>query len=139
MRCVVGVSPAAQSACQQKTRRDRSITASPQELKVLRGTKRVCQACATPYYDLARSPIVCPSCGAHHVPAAPAPAATVKRADRTSWRDRRYQRPAPEAQADSDPQAEPDDAADAASTEGEDAPAPNDDVVLDEETDEPDN
>jgi uncharacterized protein (TIGR02300 family) len=28
------------------------------------GTKRVCQSCGARFYDLARSPIVCPSCGA---------------------------------------------------------------------------
>ena len=28
-----------------------------------RGTKRVCQSCPARFYDLGRSPIVCPSCG----------------------------------------------------------------------------
>ena len=28
------------------------------------GTKRVCQSCGARFYDLGRSPIVCPSCGA---------------------------------------------------------------------------
>ena len=28
------------------------------------GTKRVCQSCGARFYDLARTPIVCPSCGA---------------------------------------------------------------------------
>lgn len=28
------------------------------------GTKRVCQSCGSRFYDLGRSPIVCPSCGA---------------------------------------------------------------------------
>jgi len=27
------------------------------------GTKRICQSCATKFYDLAKSPIVCPACG----------------------------------------------------------------------------
>ncbi len=27
------------------------------------GTKRVCQSCAARFYDLGRSPIVCPNCG----------------------------------------------------------------------------
>lgn len=30
--------------------------------KPVRGTKRVCEACSRPFYDLARSPIVCPYC-----------------------------------------------------------------------------
>ena len=32
--------------------------------KAARGTKRTCQACETRFYDLNRSPITCPSCGA---------------------------------------------------------------------------
>lgn len=26
------------------------------------GTKRICQSCSTPFYDLQRDPIVCPKC-----------------------------------------------------------------------------
>src|SRR3954454_16880203 len=33
-----------------------------------RGHKRRCTACAAPFYDLHRSPIVCPKCGVTHVP-----------------------------------------------------------------------
>jgi uncharacterized protein (TIGR02300 family) len=32
--------------------------------KSARGMKRTCQACETRFYDLNRSPITCPSCGA---------------------------------------------------------------------------
>lgn len=28
------------------------------------GTKRICQSCNAPFYDLKRDPIVCPKCGA---------------------------------------------------------------------------
>lgn len=28
------------------------------------GTKRICQSCGTPFYDLRRDPIVCPKCEA---------------------------------------------------------------------------
>ena len=28
------------------------------------GTKRICQSCSAPFYDLRRDPIVCPKCGA---------------------------------------------------------------------------
>jgi len=28
------------------------------------GTKRICQSCATKFYDFGRTPIVCPKCGA---------------------------------------------------------------------------
>ena len=34
------------------------------------GTKRVCQACGNKFYDLLRSPIVCPSCGVEFDPEA---------------------------------------------------------------------
>jgi uncharacterized protein (TIGR02300 family) len=32
--------------------------------KPARGIKRVCQSCGTRFYDLGRTPIVCPSCQA---------------------------------------------------------------------------
>lgn len=35
-----------------------------------RGSKRKCQACGAPYYDLNRTPIVCPKCGAVYEPMA---------------------------------------------------------------------
>lgn len=39
---------------------------SPQpEASTSRGTKRHCLNCTLPFYDLARSPIVCPNCGEH--------------------------------------------------------------------------
>ncbi len=34
------------------------------------GTKRTCHACAARFYDLHRSPIVCPKCGIAHDPQA---------------------------------------------------------------------
>ena len=34
------------------------------------GTKRICQGCATKFYDLLKSPIICPSCGAQFDPEA---------------------------------------------------------------------
>ena len=34
------------------------------------GTKRVCQACGNKFYDLLRSPIVCPACGVEFDPEA---------------------------------------------------------------------
>ena len=34
------------------------------------GTKRVCQTCATKFYDLHRDPILCPKCGATFILAA---------------------------------------------------------------------
>lgn len=32
------------------------------------GTKRLCQSCATKFYDFGRSPIVCPKCGSEFDP-----------------------------------------------------------------------
>ena len=35
--------------------------------KETRGTKRLCESCGAKFYDLARSPIICPACGAEFV------------------------------------------------------------------------
>ncbi len=37
------------------------------------GSKRVCVSCATRFYDLARTPPVCPKCGAEQPPEVPRP------------------------------------------------------------------
>jgi uncharacterized protein (TIGR02300 family) len=106
-------------------------------MKALRGTKRVCHACAARFYDLARDPIVCPSCGGHYVsdalPMAPEAGARAARSvGKTGWRGRSFKLPDPE----------PDVAPEIASAEdaNEEAPMParNDDIVLDEEPDEAD-
>jgi uncharacterized protein (TIGR02300 family) len=106
-------------------------------MKALRGTKRVCPACAARFYDLSRKPIVCPSCGAHYVPeaAAMAPEAGTRSArstDTTGWRGRSFKPTDPE----------PDVAPEVASTEDANEEAlvlaPNDDVVIEEEPDEAD-
>ena len=34
------------------------------------GTKRLCQSCATKFYDFSRTPIVCPKCGTEFEPEA---------------------------------------------------------------------
>lgn len=34
------------------------------------GTKRICQSCSEPFYDLQRDPIVCPKCGSTFDPEA---------------------------------------------------------------------
>lgn len=38
------------------------------DIKLARGTKRTCTACEVRFYDLGRSPIICPGCGEQHVP-----------------------------------------------------------------------
>lgn len=89
----------------------------------------MCQACAARFYDLSREPIVCPSCGAHYVPAAaPAPEAhagpfTAK----TGWRRKAFRPPDPEPDADDTA------ANDNATEETPGAGADDEDVVLDEQ------
>jgi uncharacterized protein (TIGR02300 family) len=64
-------------------------TAATRSNKAARGTKRVCQACEVRFYDLARDPIVCPSCGARYaLSAQPAVEQEARRppAGKTGWR-----------------------------------------------------
>jgi uncharacterized protein (TIGR02300 family) len=103
----------------------------------MRGTKRVCQACAVRFYDLSREPIVCPSCGAHYVPAAAPviPEAGTRAArftDNAGWRGRGFKPPDPGPDA-AEALAAPEDA-----TEKALIPVPNEDAVLEEEPDEGD-
>jgi uncharacterized protein (TIGR02300 family) len=102
----------------------------------MRGTKRTCQACEVRFYDLHRDPIVCPACGAHHVPEAVQTAEAGARAGRftnkTGWRGRAFER------ADAEPPAAPrHDALEPAATEdaAEEGlgPVQSEDVVLDEQ------
>lgn len=37
------------------------------EINPERGTKRTCQSCAVRFYDLSRTPIMCPKCGAEYI------------------------------------------------------------------------
>jgi uncharacterized protein (TIGR02300 family) len=113
------------------------MTAISQDMKALRGTKRVCHACAARFYDLSRERIVCPSCGARYVPDAPpvppkAGTRAARATDKTASRGRSFELPDPE----------PDIPPEVASTEDANeealAPAANDDVVLEEEADEAD-
>jgi uncharacterized protein (TIGR02300 family) len=106
-------------------------------MKALRGTKRVCNACATRFYDLSRDPIVCPSCGALHAPDAPpaapeAGARAARLADKTGWRGRDFKLPEPE------PDGAPEAVVAGDGTEEALAPGPSEDVVLDEEPEEAD-
>ena len=64
----------------------------------LRGTKRTCQACEVRFYDLARSPIVCPACGAHYTPPiepAVQPKARAAPFGKTGWRNQPLKRVPP--------------------------------------------
>jgi uncharacterized protein (TIGR02300 family) len=131
-----GHAPAAQSdlgiEIQAQAPRGHPIIATIQDKKAARGTKRVCQACATRFYDLSRESIVCPSCGVRYVPEAPqvAEAHAGIFTDKTGWRRKAFTRPEP------DPD-EADTAANDNVTEGgnEETPGPvsHEDVVLDEQ------
>jgi hypothetical protein len=67
--------------------------------KVMRGTKRTCLACEVRFYDLARNPIVCPSCGAPYAPApeqiVQARTAVASFSTKTGWRSQPFKRPQP--------------------------------------------
>ena len=67
--------------------------------KAMRGTKRTCQACEARFYDLARSPIVCPMCGAHYAPPAEpvvqAREPSVPFSSKTGWRSQPFKRTQP--------------------------------------------
>ncbi len=41
-------------------------------LQAGRGSKRVCQDCAARFYDLGRTPVICPKCGTEYREAPPA-------------------------------------------------------------------
>jgi len=62
--------------------------------KPARGSKRVCQSCGTRFYDLGRTPIVCPSCQAVYQVTQP----TSRRGERA---------PAPEVREKVEPEVEP--------------------------------
>ena len=81
------------------------------------GVKRLCQSCATKFYDLSRSPIACPQCGARFDPeallksrrsrptAAPKPAkppASAPKADETEAPDKSSAEPGEEDQSPKD-------------------------------------
>jgi uncharacterized protein (TIGR02300 family) len=133
-----GARPAMPSGSPAKPLRRFPITTTCQGTKAMRGTKRVCQGCEVRFYDLSRDPIVCPSCGAHYVPAAQMPEAGARATaftNKTRWHSRGTKR------ADPAPDLAPEAAAadDATEVSGEAlSPVPSDDVMLDEETDEAD-
>ena len=55
------------------------------------GTKRICVACAARFYDLAKSPAVCPKCGVEQPIEQPRP----RRAGGNVAEDKRPKKPAP--------------------------------------------
>jgi uncharacterized protein (TIGR02300 family) len=89
------------------------------------GSKRVCVSCATRFYDLARTPPVCPKCGTEQPPEVPRPPPI-----RRSPSRRMMKAPAPAAR---DPD---DDAAPVLDTDEDEVEADEDAEVVEEEADE---
>ncbi len=93
------------------------------------GSKRVCVSCATRFYDLARTPPVCPKCGTEQPPEAPRPPPI----RRSPARHRMMKAPAPAAR-DAD-----DDGAPVLETDEDEVEADEDaDTVEEEAEEEPD-
>ena len=105
--------------------------------KAARGTKRACQTCETRFYDLAREPIVCPSCGAPYVVVArPAVSARVASpTGKTGWRSKAHRPPKPPLPVSDQEDTEPEVAQDTA--EETSGTVPEDDLVLEQEPDDP--
>jgi uncharacterized protein (TIGR02300 family) len=55
------------------------------------GTKRVCVACGTRFYDLTKAPAICPKCGTEQPPDQPRP----RRTGGNVTEERRPKKPAP--------------------------------------------
>lgn len=115
--------------------------ATTMDPKALRGTKRVCQTCEVRFYDLLREHIVCPSCGAVFTVATPSEANANRRdapgSAKTGWRQS-YKRPSPAPEPDLEQPVAAEDA-ELADDEGPVADAaPEDDTVLESETDDGD-
>ena len=94
-----------------------------------RGTKRICQSCGTKFYDLGRTPIVCPKCDAIFVEAPrPAPVARTKGRG-TPWSSRPLEAPAydpadraPANETEADEDGESDDELDEEEVDAEELP-----------------
>ena len=70
------------------------------------GTKRVCVACGARFYDLNRSPVICPICGSKYAiassPGAVAAAAAEEKAPRKVKKEEFVQEPSSEAEVDAE-------------------------------------
>lgn len=116
-----------------------TINTAIQNSKATRGTKRVCQACETRFYDLAREPIVCPSCGVQFTVVA-RPLFSNERGGsstgKTGWRSKAFKRPKPVLPV-GEPQEDAPELSQDATEETPNAVA-EDDLVLEQEPDDAD-
>jgi len=113
-------------------------TTATQNNKAARGTKRACQTCETRFYDLAREPIVCPSCGAQYTAVARPTVSAARVASptgKTGWRSKALRHPKPPLPMSDPEETAPEVPQDAA----EETPStvPEDDLVLEQEPDDP--
>jgi uncharacterized protein (TIGR02300 family) len=121
------------------------MTTSFETSKAMRGTKRVCPACEARFYDLERTVIVCPSCGAPYTPApqplAEAGAGSSQLIVKSRWRGRGVRSPGPTRTLDPQPIVSPEVTASAEQEEeAESAPevVADDEIVLEQEADDAD-
>ncbi|NJO32133.1 MAG: hypothetical protein HC869_02420 [Rhodospirillales bacterium] len=125
---------------QASTHCEITINTVTENIKAARGTKRVCQACETRFYDLARAPILCPSCGALYTAVARPTVGAVGRVTaptgKTGWRSKPIKRPTPQPPVDDREEVVTEIAQDVA----EETPntVPDDDLVLEQEPDDAD-
>ena len=121
------------------------MTTSFETSKAMRGTKRVCPVCEVRFYDLGRTVIVCPSCGAPYTPA-PQPlaepgAGSSPLTAKSRWRGRGVGSPGPTRTLDPQPIVSPEVTASAEQEEeAESAPevVADDEIVLEHEADDAD-
>lgn len=109
-----------------------------------RGTKRMCVACEVAFYDLTRSPIVCPSCGGEHTPVQ-RPVVELRKpySPTSAWRSRSpVPRDAVVPAAEAPEVSDGDEADEVVADDLEEADVPgaavDDDTVLEHETDDAD-
>jgi hypothetical protein len=123
------------------------MTTSFDTSKAIRGTKRTCPACEVRFYDLARTVIACPSCGAPYRPApqplAEAGAGSSRLTAKSRWRGRGVGSPGPTRTRDPQPIVSPEVTANAEQQEEAEAEAApevvaDDEIVLEQEADDAD-
>ncbi len=107
----------------------------PAVTKNARGNKRKCLSCELPFYDLGKSPIVCPNCSEIFVPVVaevprpsePKPVSNVRRAP---WSQKKEK---PETDAKDEENDEADEVADIEDVDDDDDVKADDDTLLDPE------
>ena len=103
--------------------------------KQARGTKRTCQNCDERFYDLDRSPIICPFCGTKYVIASSPAALAALQAEQRELAAKKVKKPAIVEEADGElPAVEGEEAL--VDVEAEEAGGEDDETFLEEEEEE---